>query len=281
MHSSYVKTPRINAVLDSPGLTCDQKLENIKRLAEGKKVTLVEPEPGASIENLDKKESGGSEPMNTGGNVSGNPIYVDKILDQISGVKEKELALVILQEIEKSNYISYDRESYELIINGETIKFTNILHLINFVISASPNLIPLGHTIFINLILLLKIPWDVIRNGDSQETRQNLLKIEELKKKTPGGGEAPGNENGYENMEQAAAEPSAVAEPSEIAPVEKKIRKKRGREDDTEDLGQPAKRNFGVEESALKGLRRSPRLRENIAAVWSGSSKKKRGKNEK
>lgn len=283
MHTAYVKTPQLKAVIEQNDISCEEKLDQIQKLTEGKKLTLLQP--------------GQSPPTSTTANdqinpPTGNPEHVDKILSEITGVKEKQLAQVILQEIEKSEYISYDVKNWEIIIAGEKIKFTNVIYLIRFIIAANPSSIPVGLALFIHALLKIQVPFEVVRNGDAQNCRDNLIKISEI---TKSGSEIKQNENGtVENVIENQMDDGGGQNDTgnvemikndveEAGGVKKLTRKKRNREADDDETVQPAvKRTFALEEKALEGIRRSPRLRQKISEAWTSSDKKKKnGKSSK
>ena len=172
MPTAYVKIPQLRAVIDQPEVSCEEKLEQVKKLADGKKLPLLQPGQSPAV----------SGPAEQSVSSSGNPEHVDRILNEVKGVKEKQLAQVILREIEKSDYISYDVTNWEIIVANERIKFTNVIYLINFIIAASPSSIPLGLAIFLHALMKIQAPFDVVRNGDAVNCRDNLIKISELTK---------------------------------------------------------------------------------------------------
>ena len=272
MPTVYMKIPQVKAVIDQSDISCEEKIDQIRKLAEGKKVTLLQPGQSPNVE-----KTVNEQPQST----SGNPDHVDKILSEVNGVKEKQLAAAILGEIEKSEYISYDVNSWELIVANETIKFTNVIALINFVIGVAPNAVPLGLAIFMHALLKIKVPFDVVKNGDAINCRENLIKISELENSVDENSqnldvkdrvETVVTENGVEMTEGGGNEETGNS---------RRTGKKRERESDGEDLNERSvKRSFGVDEKALEGIRRSPRLRQNISEAWS-TKKKKNGKNAK
>ena len=288
MHTAYVKSPQLKAIIDQEGISCEEKLERITKLAEGKKLSLLPSGQAPEVisnEPINQQVEVTNQPsVEQLNEPSGNPEHFSKILAEIQGVKEKQLAEVILQEIEKSSYISYDLNSWEILISNEKIKFTNLIHLIKFVVSAKPSSLPLASTLFLHALLQIKTPFEVIRNGDAIQCRDNLLKIEEFSKteskevienETSGLVENVNNES--ETMENSGE--VNIEETTE----EKRSKRKRSREiadEDNVNEEPQTKRSFGVEDKALQGLRRSPRLRKNIADVWSSnkSGAKKKGK---
>ena len=170
-----MKIPQVKAVIDQSDISCEEKIDQIRKLAEGKKVTLLQPGQSPNVE-----KTVNEQPQST----SGNPDHVDKILSEVNGVKEKQLAAAILGEIEKSEYISYDVNSWELIVANETIKFTNVIALINFIIGVAPNAVPLGLAIFMHALLKIQVPFDVVKNGDAiKPLTSEIYTFEEKEKK--------------------------------------------------------------------------------------------------
>ena len=277
MPTAYVKIPQLRAVIDQPEVSCEEKLEQVKKLADGKKLTLLQPGQSPAV----------SGPAEQSVSSSGNPEHVDRILNEVKGVKEKQLAQVILREIEKSDYISYDVTNWEIIVANERIKFTNVIYLINFIIAASPSSIPLGLAIFLHALMKIQAPFDVVRNGDAVNCRDNLIKISELTKDR---NEPQQNVESVSMAEDGDSGEQTVVEMGnggvdEVSDGLGRAGKKRSREDedgDGKDLtDRPAKRSFGLEEKPLEGIRRSPRLRQKISEAWTSKSKKKNGKGDK
>lgn len=277
MPTVYVKIPQLRAVIDQPEVSCEEKLEQIKKLADGKKLSLLQPGQSPAV-------SGSAEQSVPS---TGNPEHVDRILNEVKGVKEKQLAQVILQEIEKSDYISYDVTNWEIIVANERIKFTNVIYLINFIIAASPSSIPLGLAIFLHALMKIQAPFDVVRNGDAVNCRDNLIKISELTKDR---NEPQQNVESVSMAEDGDSGEQTIVEMGngggdEVSDGLGSAGKKRSREDEDGDGGdltdRPAKRSFGLGEKPLEGIRRSPRLRQKISEAWTSKSKRKNGKGDK
>ena len=277
MPTVYVKIPQLRAVIDQPEVSCEEKLEQIKKLADGKKLSLLQPGQSPAV-------SGSAEQSVPS---TGNPEHVDRILNEVKGVKEKQLAQVILQEIEKSDYISYDVTNWEIIVANERIKFTNVIYLINFIIAASPSSIPLGLAIFLHALMKIQVPFDVVRNGDAVNCRDNLIKISELTKDR---NEPQQNVESVSMAEDGDSGEQTIVEMGngggdEVSDGLGRAGKKRLREDEDGDGGdltdRPAKRSFGLGEKPLEGIRRSPRLRQKISEAWTSKSKRKNGKGDK
>ena len=278
MYRGYVKKPHLNEIISNDGIPCEQKLEQIKLLAEGKKLSVLPS--GETPILVDNDPKGGVQNVEEITQQSGMPTHFDNILSKITGIKEKKLAQVILEEIEKSPYMSYDVNSSELIIRNETIKYTNVAELIKFVVGVNPSSLPIGLTIFVHSLLKIKAPFNVVRAGDAINCRENLIQIEQMS----------GNES-VEQVEVSAGNEenpnekigiveSNVTESIESEMNQKKTGVKRSREEDDEPETE-AKRKFGVEEKSLENIRRSPRLRERISEVWTSNAGTKKKGNKK
>ena len=271
-HRAYLKAPQVLSVIEDNNVSCEQKIERIKNLLDGKPLSVLPS--GQEI-------SSTPSPTNTVENVNETSANVEEILSSISGVKEKQLATLILNEINRSNYVGYDKESFELIVANERIKFSNIKDLISFCISAQSGFLPLASSLFVDCLMKIRCPLEAIRNADFVAIRESLLKIKEIKEKNANvestGESVEGSGNAAVVVDNAAAvndiEPNAsVGEPSGKG-------KKRAREED-EDEGEselaPAKKVStwnGIPPNQLDSIRRSSRLKAKISEVWAGSVK--------
>ena len=265
-HRAYLKAPQVVSIIEQDGLSCEQKLESIKNLLDGKKLSVLPSGQDVQVPSA----------VNTTESISETPSHVDDILSGISGVKEKQLATIILNEIDRSNYVSYDKENYELIISNEQIKFSNVKNLIAFCVNSSPGALPIGLCLFIDCLMKIRCPLETIRHGDCQALRESLIKINEIKQKTS-------VESSTENVESNGNEAQSnenvvtISDNTMVAPVEEQTSrgKKRAREEDAEgedtDLA-PPKRSFGLQSNKLDSIRRSSRLKSQIDQAWRSSS---------
>ena len=94
-------------------------------------------------------------------------LAIEKIVSEISGVKEKQLARSLLNEIDRSDYISFDPDNLEIIVDGENIKFSNIKNLVQYCILANPSHLPLAIALFLQCMIRIKIPSELLRHGDA------------------------------------------------------------------------------------------------------------------
>ena len=263
MSSYYVKIPKLLTVLDDSSKDCEEKLSTLKTLITGSSpyesdsaVRPSEPQPVAPPEvTIEDK--------------------FEKIFKESPGAQDKKNARALLQEIEKSNKLKWSIDSMELILDGEIIKYTNVLHLIKLVISTGPASLPLGLTLFCDALMSIKAPLTLIRNGDAKEIWSNLTRIHEANGKVI---ESP--------PDPSLGAPEAAS--TEQDPDQPSIVGKRPREPDEEEDAnlQPsgkrpapdkapvyspkggAKKTFGLEKDKLKGLRRSPKLKAEIENAW-------------
>lgn len=260
--TEYVKVPQLKTIIDAEQ-PCESKLESIKNLIDGSSGS------GSTVPTA----SGPLSYVAPGGTADKH----EKVLAEISGANEKKLGLALLQEIEKSSLLTWNPESLEIALNGETIKFSKISLLIKKVITTAGATLPVGLTLFIESLLKQKIPYTYYRSGDAINIRDNLVTI--LDGKTSGASIAeetlpadnsvePGDkrkregESDEENDESKRAKPVVNEEQIEKETEETKNKNEKPRKI------RKAKRDFKVEPNKLKNLRRSPRLLQDISAAW-------------
>ena len=263
-------------VFDDESTTCEDKLATLKNI-------ITEKSPYESSDSTSLKIAT-PEAKSVGPTTEDR---FEKVLSQISGINDKKVAKTLLEEIEKSSKISWDFETLEIVIDGEQLKYTNIVYLIKRVITVNPASIPLGLTLFLDALMKIKAPMTLIKNGDAKQILENLQKI---------------NDAAAAQSESSTTEtPSSESTSSETTSSEGNSYGKRSRDEDVDEELEPsskrvasdaltqdssladdndAKQNFGLESATLKGIRRSPRLKAEIEKAWkssneSGSSKPK------
>ena len=286
--TSYIKSPHLTAVIEDQGISCEEKLEKIKGLIDGKKLSLLK-----SGEAINSRSDNGV----SNNNAAAPSNEYDVILNDLNGAKERELGEIILQSINQSDYMSYDRNSFEIIVASETIRFTNIKNLIQFCVKNDAAILPIGLTLFLEGLLHIKTAVQAIRSGDSIAIKDDLLKIGAIREKDRAALQSvPANNDDVgvvadgegvgavaENGTTDAA--AAVDESLEGRQEVKDKGRKRGRvvEEEEENLT-PASKKFGLDDKALNSLRRSPRLTEKLDEAWksalvaSSTGKKGRGR---
>ena len=277
-YTSYIKSPFLKAVIEEEGISCEEKIEKIKGLIEGKKLSLLKsgqiPTSGQTA-STSSETSIGNVP---GGNVPPvtNNEY-DAILSGLNGIKERELGQTILDAINRSDFVNYDKNTHELIIQSEVIKFSNIKNLIAFCVSANAAQIPVGVGLFVEALLHIKAPLSCLRSGDVQILKEDLLRVRALREQDSIGSSVPVAAEGGEvdsgvggdiadsgvgsgtgvNSEVGSQE--AVGSTNETVGEGMISGRGRGRkrkvEFQEEELA-PAKRRFDVPESDLSNLRR-------------------------
>ena len=262
--TSYIKSPHLTAVIEDAGITCEQKLERIKALIDGKKLSLLKS--GEAIKSkLDNNESSSNA-------VAPNNEY-DMILNDLNGAKERELGETILQSINQSDYMSYDRNSLEIIIASETIRFTNIKSLIQFCVKNDAAVLPIGLTLFLEGLLHIKTAVHAIRSGDSVAIKDDLLKIGAIREKDRAVlNRTPVNNDDARVVVNEGGDAAAVNSATDAAAVVDKSQEGRKRrrgvdEEEEEDLA-PASKKFGLDDKSLNNLRRSPRLTQKLDEAW-------------
>ena len=283
--TSYIKSPHLTAVIDDTGISCEQKIERIKGLIDGKKLSLLK-----SGEAINSRPDNG---VNNGDAAAPRSEY-DVILSDLNGAKERELGETILQSINQSDYMSYDRNSLEIIVASETIRFTNIKNLIQFCVKNDAANLPIGLTLFLEGLLHIKTAVHAIRSGDSVAIKDDLIKIGTIREKdkaalnvVPANNEDIGvdaNEAVDGAVENNTSDAPVVADESSVGrqEVKEKGRKRRRGADEEEENLTPAAKKFGLDDQSLNSLRRSPRLTAQLDEAWKsalvapGTGKKKR-----
>lgn len=283
--TSYIKSPHLTAVIDDTGISCEQKIERIKGLIDGKKLSLLK-----SGEAINSRPDNG---VNNGDAAAPRSEY-DVILSDLNGAKERELGETILQSINQSDYMSYDRNSLEIIVASETIRFTNIKNLIQFCVKNDAANLPIGLTLFLEGLLHIKTAVHAIRSGDSVAIKDDLIKIGTIREKdkaalnvVPANNEDIGvdaNEAVDGAVENNTSDAPVVADESSVGrqEVKEKGRKRRRGADEEEENLTPAAKKFGLDDQSLNSLRRSPRLTAKLDEAWKsalvapGTGKKKR-----
>ena len=283
--TSYIKSPHLTAVIDDTGISCEQKLERIKGLIDGKKLSLLK-----SGEAINSRPDNG---VNNGDAAAPRSEY-DVILSDLNGAKERELGETILQSINQSDYMSYDRNSLEIIVASETIRFTNIKNLIQFCVKNDAANLPIGLTLFLEGLLHIKTAVHAIRSGDSVAIKDDLIKIGTIREKdkaaldvVPANNEDIGvDANGAVDgaVENNKSDAPVVADESSVGrqEVKEKGRKRRRGADEEEENLTPAAKKIGLDDQSLNSLRRSPRLTAKLDEAWKsalvapGTGKKKR-----
>lgn len=283
--TSYIKSPHLTAVIDDTGISCEQKIERIKGLIDGKKLSLLK-----SGEAINSRPDNG---VNNGDAAAPRSEY-DVILSDLNGAKERELGETILQSINQSEYMSYDRNSLEIIVASETIRFTNIKNLIQFCVKNDAANLPIGLTLFLEGLLHIKTAVHAIRSGDSVAIKDDLIKIGTIREKdkaalnvVPANNEDIGvdaNEAVDGAVENNTSDAPVVADESSVGrqEVKEKGRKRRRGADEEEENLTPAAKKFGLDDQSLNSLRRSPRLTAKLDEAWKsalvapGTGKKKR-----
>lgn len=269
--TSYIKSPHLTAVIDDTGISCEQKIERIKGLIDGKKLSLLK-----SGEAINSRPDNG---VNNGDAAAPRSEY-DVILSDLNGAKERELGETILQSINQSDYMSYDRNSLEIIVASETIRFTNIKNLIQFCVKNDAANLPIGLTLFLEGLLHIKTAVHAIRSGDSVAIKDDLIKISTIREKdkaalnvVPANNEDIGvdaNEAVDGAVENNTSDAPVVADESSVGrqEVKEKGRKRRRGADEEEENLTPAAKKFGLDDQSLNSLRRSPRLTAKLDEAW-------------
>ena len=168
--SRHIKQDSIRNIILKDG-PCENKLSEL-RVMVGLPPAAVEP---SSTEGVAEPLVPSGVEENVGDSLRQDSI--NRILEGLSG-RELTMGKNLLNEIEKIPGISWDQNSLELILNGKTVKFSNLNLLVMKVIQSSSNTIPLGLVNFLNALVINKIPMSYVRDGDSKNIRQALIEIQ-------------------------------------------------------------------------------------------------------
>ena len=196
---------------------------------------------------------------------------IEKITEAFTGKKLK-LAKQFITEIEKNNSISWDQNSFELILDGAPVLHSNIRLLIEKLITESAAVLPLGLVQFVYKLLQIRLPLNYYKGIDCINIREALLKI---KKESGKSGEAPlpfeesiVQEGLESNQEVQSGRRSSQEEEDreEEGQTKKRQRLEQG-EEEREEL-KKRKRSGDSESSdfstAPEGLRRSKRIKSTL-----------------
>ena len=272
--TSYVKSPFLKSVIEEEGTSCEEKIEKIKGLVDGKKLSLLK-----SGQTATGSSETGSNNASIGNAPSAPNNESDVVLSGISGIRERQIGETLLDEINRSDFINYDKNTFEIIVQSEVIKFSNIKNLISFCVSSNAAQIPIGCAIFIEALLQIKASISSLRSGDAQIIKEDLLRVHALREQDSNSvGQSLPNNDGDAEVDSSGSVPvdsgvgsggveSGVG--SEGVPVQstsegvgaeitegnKRGRKRKVPTSSLEELA-PAKRRFDVPESDLSNLRR-------------------------
>lgn len=197
---------------------------------------------------------------------------VSRIVEDLQG-REKTLAKQILNEIEKSQLISWDYANLELIIDGKNILHSNIKLLIEKIVHVSSAVIPFGYIQFLDALLYIKLPINYMKDADSLNIREALINIHSRK-------------NGQvtqvptENIPQPSSAPVIKRERPDTDDDNEEVANKRPKateetvEEANEQAAEEPLENSDTETTGgrkiLKAVRRSERnkLKKNISETW-------------
>ena len=155
MYTSHIKAPVLKEILqeDKP---CEEKLNKLKDLVG---IPSEVPSSETNSETTDART-----------------ISKEKIVANLSPSGRK-LANKILDYIAASDFISWNTESLELILDGNDVEYSNIETLIGKVVETLSPIQPVAFVLFIDALLKLKVPQSLFRDGDAINTRAQILLI--------------------------------------------------------------------------------------------------------
>ena len=286
MVTNYIKTPQIRKIIDANDNDCESKLESIRQLLDGS------PE---------SKSTGGGvrivvpsvEGVGGGGAPSGNVNGYESLLKDLSG-PERKFASDIIDLMRSNGSISWDSESFELIVNGKKVEFSDLRLLLAKTVTSMQISQPIGLCYFVSKLIELKTPINHFRSGDVLDIRRSLLKIaeEKLGKSTGdsggevqtvgdsgGGVDQVGNSvaEGGEGEQAANSEvESTVKENGGLGGNKRKREVEEEEEGEEEELEERENKRLRADDiredfnlpDKIRGLRRSPRLSREIENRW-------------
>ena len=155
MYTRHIKAPVLKEIL-LEDKTCEEKLNRLKDLVG---IPSEVPVPENNLQNTDERA-----------------LSKEKILADLTASSRK-LANELLDYIQASDFISWNPQTFELVLDGKDIEYSNIENLIKKVVQTlSPNQ-PIAFVLFIDALLKLKVPQNLFRDGDAVNTRAQLLTI--------------------------------------------------------------------------------------------------------
>ena len=279
MFSSYVKAPQIKKILDEDS-ECETKLDLIRNLVEGQKPVTTPP---PNQPNNNEKSSGELSAAPAGGLLpgaggpesessasaqkSGGPGY-ERILEAIKGGIEKKTAILILDLISQSKRLSYDSENFELIIDGERVRYTNVQYLLKRVVSGFPAQYPIGLTLFIQELKNINVPLHAFRGGDSKNIWDDLERIRKEREKSES--DNPSVDEGVKEKESELKRklPEEAEDESAVGQVDAKRPRLEPSEEEGGGESAPVRWNFGQTKESISKLRRSARLKKSLKNSW-------------
>ena len=241
-YSSHIKQESLrNIVLQD--VECENKISQIR--------DLIGLPP--LIETQKESEGGESEK----GALDLRSDSIERILEGIEG-KELKIARNLIDDLEKAN-VKWDQNSLALIIDGKEIEHSNLSLIVKKVVHSSSPVLPLGLISFIDTFIEKKIPISYLRDSDSLNIREALLKIRK-------------GESGIGKLDEEPG--TSVKRPLQEEPVNS-LKRPREEESDSEEKEEDLfgkNESIGGNKSEVVGVRRSGRKRlkpELYNAGWS------------
>ena len=158
MFSSHIKAPVLKQIIleEKP---CEEKLNDIKEL-------LGIPSEGTVSE--ENAEPAADDSM----------IAKERVLANLTAT-EKKLGSQVLEYIQTSNFISWNPQTLQIILDGKEIEYSNIEKLIKKLVQTASPVLPIAFVLFIEALVKLKLPLNLFRDGDAVNTRAQLLLMKE------------------------------------------------------------------------------------------------------
>ena len=270
-----MKLPQIRKIVEAEE-DCETKLHNIRNLlgvsnnTESPRLTISPP----AVTNSEAAEVP---------SVPSNHDKIENVLKEFSSHERKD-ALAIIELINTSSGIDWNPETFELKIDDEVLKFTDLRLLLKAIVATTNSTLPVGLCLLIEKLLELKLPYVHYRGGNSIAIRNSLIKI--LGRKTLPSPDESGKGGvdvnlTVEGVTSDTGHGKRKHDLDDDDDADGDVRQaKRQKEDviDNENVTGNASNAYNVSLDRLKGLRRSARLRKEIADVWKSNDGRKKYK---
>lgn len=177
-YSSHIKANVLKALVQKE-VPCEEKLDEIRGLLG---LPPLEKDPETDAEKSgETRDQPVEEEASNEISVSDRPIElgereksINRILEAFEG-KYKKFAYQILLEIEKSELLSWDYGTLELIIDSQTVLHSNLKQLLVKLLEQRSPTLPFGLHKFVNALIRIKLPKVYFKGSDARNIRAFLV----------------------------------------------------------------------------------------------------------